>query len=345
MPARGMLRSRRARWLDLMTVKPSLVSTLSLLVVAISICLTGGCSRSHEAQLQPSEIARVAGSPISQENFQALLNLRAGGNTNLYATTEAKAALLDELIRREAILARARAAGFDQRPDIQESVRRMIAGKFQEEQMRALETNEITVSDQEVEQYYRDHAEKYSVPAKARGAIIFIRIPPTASQEKRRELAARAESLLEQAKTATAAEFSRLVIDNSEDQATRYRSGDIGWFSSKTGVAWVDPAVTKALLDIGAAGGFAPVITTPRGLYIARQTDFKPAGLRPLSEVKDGIAYVLQKQARDRREQGFYAEMKAGLDIQINSQLLDSMRASPAIPAPLPVTPGSIAEK
>jgi hypothetical protein len=312
------------------------------------LCLlltAAGCGEQKQAALPVKEIARVGDASISPDAFQALLNLRAAGDANRFSTMEAKKALLDELIRREAVFAKARTAGFDQRPDIQESVKRLIAGKFQEEQMKLKGTNEPAVSQQEIEEYYRQHTDKYAAPAKARGAILLVKISPLAEPEKRDQLMAKAQSLLDQARAAAPLDFARLVEANSEDQATRYRAGDIGWVRQQTTATGFDPAVIEALFALSKPGDFAPLVRTKRGVYIVKLVEAQPAGTRPLTEVKDGIAYTLRRQKLDQREQEFYAAMEAGLDIQINRQLLESIRPPPPPHELPPVTPGTVAKQ
>ncbi len=313
------------------------------LCLCLVFALTG-CREHNQSPAPPQEIARVGDVSISQDAFQALLNRRARGASNRFATLTAKEALLDELIRREAVFAKAKAAGFDQRPDIQESVRRLIASKFQEEQMKPQSTAEPAVSQQEIEQYYQQHSDKYAAPAKARGAIIFLKISPLAGAEKREQLMARAQLLLAEAKAAAPGDFARLVEANSEDQATRYRAGDIGWVSRETKGWELDPAVIESLFTLQKPGDFAPMVPAKRGVYVVKLLDAQPAGPRPLKEVKDAIAYTLRKQKQEQREEDFFAAMKAGLDIRINRPLLESILAPPAPDKTPPATPGAVAQ-
>jgi parvulin-like peptidyl-prolyl isomerase len=303
--------------------------------------LLTGCQKEKPA----NEIARVGEVSIRQATFQALLDLRANGDTNRFATPEAKQALLDELIRREAIYAKAKAAGFDQRPDVQDSVKRLIASKFQQEQMGTQTEEDLAVSDAEIQQYYADNSDKYMVPAKSHGAILFIKISPRADADKRQELMDKAQALLDQAKAASPDDFTQLVVNNSDDQGSRYRGGDIGWLSHKPGASILDSAVQDALFALREPGEFAPLVAVRNGVYIVKLLDFKPAGSRPLAEVKDAIAYRLRQKKQEQHEEQFYSAMKAGLDIRVNNPLLDSMQPASRGPSKPPATPGAIAQE
>src|ERR1700744_6541683 len=92
-------------------VAKSQISKASVFFLALLFC-AAGCDKKTPA---PANIvAQVGDVPITADALQRLMDMRAAGNTNQFATTAAKTALLDELIRREAILAKAKAAGFDQ---------------------------------------------------------------------------------------------------------------------------------------------------------------------------------------------------------------------------------------
>lgn len=300
----------------------------------------GGCQKQAEQKTDasPAGVAQVGGTTISTEAFKQLMRQRAGRDPGRYASAAAKEALLDEMIGQEAVYAKAKAAGFDQRPDIRESIKQMVIAKFREEELGRLAAAP-GVSEQEIQQYFQEHQAKYAMPAKARGAMIFIRIPATATAEKRADFAARAQSILEEAKTAEKmAEFAAVVQRNSEDQATRYRGGDMGWVTRDAKAWGLEPALVDALFSVEKPGDFAPLVTTEKGVYIVKLLETRPAGVRPFAEVRPEIGYVLSRQKREQREKDFYDGVKAGLDIRINRPLLESIQP----PAPENSLPPSI---
>lgn len=319
-----------------------LASRLGLFVLIAA----AGCQEQKKANLSPpgNEIARVGSAAISREVFDQLLRSRAEGDPDRFATLAAREALLDELIRREATYSKAIAAGFDQRPEIQENIKRLIIGKFQEEQLAGQAAGNSAIPTAQIEDYYRQHLDQFTVPAAVRGATIFLKIPPEADHETRERLMASAQRILDQAKGAAPSEFSLLVQRNSDDRATRYRGGDTGWVSDQVTGLQLDPAVVKALLALKDTGDVSPLVPTKNGVYIIKLVEKRPADTRPLAQVKELIAYNLTKERQAQREKEFYANMEAGLEISINRPLLESINP----PAPThenpPPLPGALAQ-
>lgn len=312
----------------------------TLAAVLLVLLAGAGCQKQTEPskETSPAGVAQVGGATISEEAFKQLMQQRAGRDPGRYASGAAKQALLDEMIGQEAVYAKAKVAGFDQRPDIRESIKQMVIAKFREEEM-GRSPAAPTISEQEIQQYFQEHQAKYTMPAKARGAMIFIRIPATATPEKRAGFMARAQSILEEAKAAEkTADFAAVVQKNSEDQATRYRGGDMGWVTRDSKAWGLEPALAEALFSLEKPGDFAPLVTTEKGVYIVKLLEAQPAGVRPIAEVKAEIAYILARQKGEQREKDFYDGMKAGLDIRINRPLLDSIRP----PAPENMLPPSV---
>lgn len=293
------------------------------------LLLAVGCREQKKSENPTEQVARVGSVSISRNEYEALLNLRAHGDTNRFANLDAKEALLDELIRREAILAKAKAAGFDQRPDIQESVKRMIVAKFEAEQT-ATNSNAPLPSQEEIAAYYQQHIEKFTIPAKAHGAMIFLKVSPLADAPRRTEAMDKADALLAKAKNSSAKEFAKLASENSDDAATRYQGGDIGWIAQGTKSSAAEPETIAALFTLKNEGDVAPLITTKKGVYIVKLLGFTSAGPRPLKEVSDLIGYTIDKEKRAQRDKDFYTAMKSGLDIRINQPLLESIHPKPA---------------
>ena len=305
-------------------LRPSSRLVTGGLLAAVAVAMVS-CGRDPQASVEPKQIpgvAKVGEAIISEAAFREILHQRARSHPEKLATLEQKEALLDELVRPEAIYAKARAGGFDRRPDIVEAVRKLIIAKFQEEEFRKLPKTAGGVSDEEVRVFYHQTESRYRSPAAVNGAVIFLGLGAKATGEKREERRAEAEAVLQQARTD---DFGALAARHSDDQATRHQGGVTGWMTreDKSG-AW-EPAVVEAIFGIEEMGEFSPVVPTPRGFYIVKLIEKRAAGLKPLEQVREAIRYQMGRAKEAQRQREFLTAMKAGLDIQINRARLESI--------------------
>jgi len=265
-------------------------------------------------------VAVVAGEKITVERLRDEL-ARQHRHDRSNPTTSQKLAALEALIQTDALYAKAKAAGFDRTPEMESRIKNLIATQFKE--VHFTSTNS-TVAEQEIEQFYSANKGRYATPLAVRVAVILLETPEHATSEKKRECLERAESVLTEAKAAvTEQQFADVVRRHSVDQATRYRGGEIGWLSR--GGSDVDEKLLQALSGVEKAGDFAPLIPTPRGLFIVKLLERKEAGYKPLSEVQDAIRYQLGRLKAQQAEERFQTSIKQGLDIQINQQLLETI--------------------
>jgi peptidyl-prolyl cis-trans isomerase C len=297
-------------------------------VAAIGVSLLAvGCreQKSIAPPLPTNAVAVVGGQIITLEQFQNELARRAQAAPGRFAEAGEKESLLDELIRLEVLHQKALAAGYDKDPQIAASIKRMITTKYQEDQLTRL--GQPKVSPEDIAEYYQRNPKQFGTPAKVRVALIELKAARTATAEKRAEIARKAEAALAEAKAAAAdGTFELLAQSHSEDQASRYRGGDIGWLTvGETNAPW-HPAVLAAISQLVQPGDLAPVIETPAAFYLVKLVERRPASLRPVEEVKDGIAYLVARQKAQQQEQALYDALKQGLQIQTNYALLESIR-------------------
>ena len=312
-------------------------ATLLLLLLGLT-----ACREQKSAGLRPDNpfdgadatnlVARVAGQLITRAALDQVLARRGPGTD--------KAKVLDELVTFEATYAKAKTAGFDQTPEVSDAIKRLIVSKYRETQIK---DDTARVTDQEIAQYYQDHLREYATLERARVALIFLHVPSAATPEKQAEHLARAEAILVEARQLPPGSptFGPLAAKYSEDQASRYQGGDIGWVAKdQSGSPWGQPLL-EALLALRHPGELTPVLRTERGLVIARLMERQPAGTRPLSEMKDGLGYRLSRARAAEQQEQFFAAMKAGLQIDLNHPLLDALTTpAPAPEPPPPSLPG-----
>ena len=314
-------------------------SWLPALVLAVAGISCGRQQAEPTPQQTPAEVAgvaRIGEAVISEASFKELLALRARSMPDGSDAQKYKENVLEELVRTEAVYAKALAAGFDQRPEIAAEIKRLIVGKFQEQRL----AGRAATSEAELRECYHRNTARFTTPAAVSGAVIFLKVGVKAGEEQVAQRREAAEAIWAAASAASAEKFQSLAATHSEDPATRYLGGATGWLTREDhGGGW-EAAVVNALFSLPDPGALAPLVATPRGFYIVKLVDRRPANLKPLEQVRETLSYQLKRAKEQQNEQEFYEVMKAGLDIQINRPLLESI-VWPTQPDGPPRTPGT----
>ena len=316
---------------------------IALGLAGICAGLGAGCAPSRDASPAASTptafVARVGDAILTEVEFASRLEQRLATGSGDQASMAQKEPVLEEWIREESIYAQARAARFDQRPDVAEAVRRLVVSKFREEKLatwNAARTETVSVSDADVEARYRADPKEYFAPTAVRGAVIFLGVGQRATPEKRQARRAEAEALREEA---ACANFRLLAARHSEDQTSRYWGGDTGWLTRSDRPGAFEPDVVQALCDLPGPGDVGPVVETSLGFYVVKLLEKRGAGPRPLAEVRELIRHRLIQAKGQKAQLEFAAAMRVGLDIEINRGLLEQIQPRAREEGP-PGTPG-----
>lgn len=314
---------------------------LSFGITALALFLTA-CNRTpppaptSSTLLDHDVIAAVGDQVILLSDFRAEMESRSRGRSDAYKLPTERAALLEEMVNSEALLIQAKAAGFDQKPEVVRQIKRFIVSQFLESQL-ALSNEAPSVSDLEVANRYTQEEDKYAIDERVRFAIIEFRVSPKAAEEKKAEVMARAEGVLNEARKLDHSDrgFGGLAQKYSEDQATRYTRGDAGWVSRGEGSRWSN-SIIEAAFRLKQPGELSPVITDANGCYLVRLMERAEAGRRPLEEVKEAIRYQLAQEKRAQLQEAFFDTVKANLKIERNQTLLESVATPSAGSEPKP---------
>ena len=293
----------------------SMVALILAGLSGMSISCHRAPTSTSDRSLLDGAVASVAGSRIERGEFEAELARRARVSSE---------SLLEEMIESEAVYVRAKEAGFDQKPEIARQIKRLIVSQFIEAQLNV--SKGADVSELEAKKYYDEQGAKYATPEQARFAVIFLGFSVKATAEAKQAVKAKANEALKEARELPASEraFGSLAQRYSEDQATRYARGDAGWVSRNVSGRW-GGEVMDAVFSLTKPGELAPLIENLNGYYLVKLIGRKEAGRRSFEEVKAAISYQLAQQKRQQAQDEFYESMKAGLPIQINHPLLESI--------------------
>ncbi len=241
---------------------------------------------------------------------------------------EIRLAAINDLIDRQLILQEFKSKGF-QIPDyfIDERVttivreefgndrsafiRTLAAQGFTLERFRELEKDKIIVqemrrqaikgkpevSDAQIAEYYKTHADDYGTPEQLKLRTITLRKNPH-NDSKRKQIEEIREKII------GGAEFGDLARMYSEDDKQE-AYGDWGWIDKKT----LNESLSKAAFALK-TGEVSKVIELAGSYYLLYAEAKKPAVTKPLKDVKDEIEKGLLQLERQKMQTGWLAKLR-----------------------------------
>jgi parvulin-like peptidyl-prolyl isomerase len=290
-----------------------------VLILAASLSLCGlAAAQAPAPATDDTVLAKVDSRSITVGQFTSEMQRRSVVQGRAYATLEERQALLDEMVRREMLVAHALEEGLDRDPEFLAAVYRILISRYTEKHLDQ-RIERLQVSDAEVRNEFESERSTYRRPERVKGAIIFLEVRKTATSEQVSALEAKAEELrLEAMELDEVTHLGDLAMENSDDRATRYTGGVLPWMIAGQNYKWGDEVV-DALFAIDEVGGVAPVVRTEAGFYIVRLAARDESEELPFEMYEAGIRrrLLLEKQRQERER--FYQEMEARTEISVNS--------------------------
>lgn len=182
-----------------------------------------------------------------------------------------------------------------------EQYRRQIREDLQRQQLMAREIRgKVSVSPEEIERYYKAHADEYSTPGRTEISHIVFRLPEDASSDQVAAISAKAEEV--RAQIDKGLDFAEAARRYSED-ASGKDGGHLGWFKKGELLEPMEAAADKLKV-----GEVSSPVRTRLGLHLVRVDARETAGMRDLAELQDEIKQQLYQQAVEQRMQKWFSE-------------------------------------
>lgn len=292
---------------------------IGALLVALAAGLASGCGK----KAGPNVLARVGDQVITVDDFKAEMQRRKAADRRL----PDRQTLLEEMILRAALVERARTEGLENAPDVRRAREDVLIAKLKESDLQP-KFDGVKVTPEEISATYQAEIARFTKPAKTHLAIVFIAADSKMQTNRLAEMAARAETARQLALALPATEnaFGKVAADFSDDQISRYRGGDAGWFTGDALLAerWPNQVI-NAGLALTNNGDLTDVLKTDEGFYLVKRMDARPAVITPLASVQAGIERRLLAAKRERAEEDFKSSLLTAARVQTNSWLLGTL--------------------
>lgn len=307
------------------------------------LVFTAGCPQEKKARQDPAVVATVNGEVIKRTDFERLLGREAQAmEGNAPRTPEQvepfKQALLETLIERALLLqAAAEAKVTVTTEDVDRRVLALSseypAGTFDEalaqsqtsraalvrstreqltiEKLLAQEVHaRVAVTEEQVRQYYEEHAADFQEPEQVHAAQIVV---------KGLDEAKRIQQQLWQGK-----KFQDLARRYSLTPDARV-GGDLGFFARGT----MPPAFDEVVFKLS-VGGTSEVVSTEYGFHLFRVLEKKPARKRDLAEVRGEIEEKLLSGLRAEAQKAYVESLRKKATVVVNDETMVLVTGRPS---------------
>lgn len=182
----------------------------------------------------------------------------------------------------------------------------------------------VTVTDQDAERRYQETISQYQQPEQVRASHILLKTEGKDEAAVRKQ----AEAVLAQVKTG--GDFGQLAAKHSEDEASKGKAGDLGFFGKTE--------MVKEFSDVAFAqqpGQTSDLVKTPYGFHIIRTTDKRAAQTQPFAAVKQQLVDQMKWERAQQEVQRVAEELDREIDDPSDIDRLAQARGLTAADSPL----------
>jgi len=249
-------------------------------------------------------LAIVNGEKITINEYNEKLKQLPVHEKAKYRGEQGHKEFLDALIRHKLMVQQAKKLGLDKDVEVQKKIEALMREVTEEVLVKTLVERDVldkvVVTDREAKAYYDEHKEEFKEKEKVRIRHILV-----ATEQEAHKISQELEK---------GADFVKLAKENSIDQSTAKRGGDLGYFERGR----IAPALEKVSFDLK-VGEVSNAVNTKFGYHIIKLEDKKEASIKEFYEVSDAIKKKLISNKRREEYQKWLSQLEEEAEIEIKT--------------------------
>ena len=298
---------------------------MGMVVLSVTLVFFLPVNRAEESTTDSPDglvVAKVGDKEIVFGDLNELIKMMPPSYQAMFRSDDQITKLLERQIDNILFSQEARRLQLDQDPTVRYKIEEFTKGMLTQALIDTQVNKSVTVTDGEIEEYYKKHQDEFQVPEKIKVSHILIAVAPDAPESEKKEKKAQAEEI--HAKAKAGEDFSGLAKKYSDDTKTKNRGGVLGFFSKGS----KNPELEKAAFSLKKDEVSNPILT-PKGYQIIKLLDTKEATTKSLEESKSRISNKLQQQKRNDAVTKLLEDLKAKTHVVIYDDVIKKIAESP----------------
>ncbi|MBP9020894.1 MAG: peptidylprolyl isomerase [Syntrophobacterales bacterium] len=244
-------------------------------------------------------LARIGKRVVTEKDIEYLIALYPENEQALLkGSAEYREVLLKNMVTVIVVSDIAKKKSFDKKGDIGKQVEMIVNEYLARAYVEQEILGGVTVSDEEVEKFYRDNQSAFENPEQLRVRHILISVKPGASDEEKNAAKKKTTDILERVKKGE--DFAKLAEEHSEDPGSRQKGGDLGYIARNTTMPELEQAAFA--LEVGRVSG---PVETAFGFHLIKVEEKKKASVAPFDQVKEEVRRKTLQEAKQKKVSSF----------------------------------------
>lgn len=276
-----------------------------------TLLFTFGCadkaSEKTTGKTTGTELADVDGETITLEEYSETFTKIPLKQRRKLVGKEGKQKVLNDMIAEKLLYKEALNRGYENNQSVIEQMEEIKRGLILQEYVKVLFNVDMSISDEAVSDYYREHKDEFD-----RQEMVKVSHILTYDVNK-------AKGLLSQIKLGK--DFAELAKQSSEDQGSAWKGGDLGFLPKGKMSAEFD----EAAFALKKEGDISDLVKSQYGYHIIKLTGRVPFIESTLSPtVQSNIRRKLTQKKKEEIIKKTVEELKSRYTVTIKEELLDS---------------------
>ncbi len=260
-------------------------------------------------------IAEVGDEKILFGDLNNLIRMMPPSYQAMFSNVEQMNQLLERQIDNMLFAQEARRLKVDEKPDVRYKLEEFTKGILTQALIEETVNKNVTVTEEEIEEYYKNNVSEFQVPEKIKVSHILIAFDSNAGKETKAEKKKQAEQILYKVKAGE--NFAELAQQYSDDTATKKRGGVLGFFSRGSKSTEIEEVAFNLKKD-----EVSDLVLTEKGYHIIKMLDRKEGTTKSLEDSRKKIENKLTQQKKNEAIQRLLEDLKAKTKVVIFEETL-----------------------
>lgn len=293
------------------------VFVLFVLIAAFSGC----CNDGGKISLYPNDsgktIAEFGGVKLSEKYMKTYVDNLNDYLKARYNTPERKEELMSKVVEGELVAMKAIKDGALDDPILLSQVKNTIARYYSGTKMKLQIEESLKISEDEMKKYYEEKKDTFNTPAKVKASHILIKVTESRDKEAARKLAEKVAAEAEKSAKETGS-FAKLVEKYSEDEGSKKRGGDLGYFQRTEEGGNMVQEFSDGAFALQNVGDISKPVESQFGFHVIKLTGKKDKVEKTFEDVKISIENTLKTEKRKTAYEDMIEQYKKELGLKFD---------------------------